>query len=155
VGFLIAEEDTMRGIIALALATAVVVTGCAQRNASVAMEPNVRRATTASQMSSVQREPEDWRRYIANLPIGTTLTLDLADGARVTGNILSVEQDAVIVQPRTRLPSPAKRVPFDAIVALAPQSSKGLNAGNAIAIGAVAGTASFLALFLIFWALGD
>lgn len=95
------------------------------------------------------------RRYIANMPIGTKLTIDLADGARLNGNILRVEQDALIMQPRTRMPSPPKRVPFDTIVALA-QQSEGLNAGRAIAIGAVAGAAAFTAFFLIVWTvLGD
>ena len=89
------------------------------------------------------------------LPIGTKLTLDLADGARVTGNILSVEQDAVVMQPRTRLPSPAKRVPFDLIVAIVPDSSGGVDTGKAVAIGAAAGAVSFVAIFLILWGLGD
>jgi hypothetical protein len=61
----------------------------------------------------------------------------------------------VIVQPRTRLPSPAKRVPFDVIVALAPDSSGGMNTGNAIAMGAIAGATAFVAVFLILWGLGD
>jgi hypothetical protein len=145
----------MRRIIALTLAATLGATGCAQRSTHVAMQAHVRPNTTASRVSTVRRDQEDWHRYIANLPIGTKLTFDLADGSRVTGNILSVEQDAVIVQPRTRLPSPAKRVPFDLIVALAPESSGGINTGNAIAIGAVAGAAAFVAIFFVFWGLGD
>ena len=145
----------MRSIFALVLSLTLVSTGCAQRSMSLATQANARPYTTTSRVSTVQRDPEDWRRYIANMPIGTKLTIDLADGARLNGNILSVEQDALIMQPRTRMPSPPKRVPFDTIVALAPQS-EGLNAGRAIAIGAVAGAAAFTAFFLIVWTvLGD
>ena len=145
----------MKGLTALALTMTLVATGCAQRSTRVAMQANPRPNSTASRVSTVQRDTEDWRRYITNLPIGTKLTFDLADGVRLTGNILSVDQDAVIVQPRTRLPSPAKRVPFDVIVSLAPESSGGMNTGSAIAIGAVAGAAAFVAIFLILWGLGD
>lgn len=145
----------MKGLVALALSVTLVATGCAQRSTRVATQANVRPNTTTSRVSTVQRDAEDWRRYIANLPIGTKLTFDLADGVRLTGNILSVDQDAVIVQPRTRLPSPAKRVPFDVIVGLAPDSSGGMNTGSAIAIGAVAGAAAFVAVFLILWGLAD
>lgn len=145
----------MRSIFAVVLGMTLVSTGCAQRSMSLATQPTVRPYTTTSRVSTVQRDPEDWRRYITNLPIGTKLTIDLADGVRLNGNILSVEQDALIMQPRTRLPSPPRRVPFDTIVALAPQSES-LNAGKAIAIGAVAGAAAFTAFFVIVWAaLGD
>jgi hypothetical protein len=145
----------MKGFIALALTMALAATGCAQRSTRVATQASPRPNTTASRVSTVQRDAEDWRRYIANLPIGTKLTLDLADGARVAGNIVSVEQGAVIMQPRTRLPSPAKRVPFDLIVAIVPDSSGGVDTGKAIAIGAAAGAVSFVAFFLIIWGLGD
>jgi len=145
----------MKGFIALALTMALAATGCAQRSTRVATQASPRPNTTASRVSTVQRDAEEWRRYISNLPIGTKLTLDLADGARVAGNIVSVEQDAVIMQPRTRLPSPAKRVPFDLIVAIVPDSSGGVDTGKAIAIGAAAGAVSFVAFFLIIWGLGD
>jgi hypothetical protein len=148
-------EDNMKPIVALILTVMLVGSGCAQRGASYALHSSTRLQPAARHISLTQRDAEDWRRYIANLPLGTTLQIDLADGSRLTGIILSVEQDAVVVQPKTRLPSPTRRIPFDTIVALAPESSKGLNAGNALAIGAVAGVASFITLFLIVWSLGD
>ena len=144
----------MKLSIFVALVVTLVGSGCAQRRLSVAAPSTVSFTAAAHSRQTVERDPEDWRRYITNLPIGTTLTIDLVDGARVTGVILGVEQDVVIVQPKTRLPSPARRVRFDNIAALAPQSS-GLDAGKAIAIGAATGAASFLALFLIVWAALD
>jgi hypothetical protein len=139
----------MKRIVALVLTVMLVGSGCAQRRVGVGLQSNTRLQAGASHVSTSQRDPEDWRRYVANLPPGTTLQIDLADGSRLTGIILSVEQDAVVVQPKTRLPSPVRRIPFDTIVALAPESSKGLNPGNAVALGAAAGAASFLTLFLI------
>jgi hypothetical protein len=147
-------EDIMTRIVALGLTVMLVFTGCAPRRMNLATQSNLRLQAGTSRASTVERDPEDWRRYIANLPVGTTLTIDLADGARVTGVILGVEQDEVIVQPKTRLPSPVRRIRFDTIVALAPQST-GLDTGKAIAIGAATGAASFLALFLIIWATLD
>jgi hypothetical protein len=145
----------MKPSIFVALVVTLVGSGCAQRRLSIAAPSTVSFTAAAHPAQTVERDPDDWRRYITNLPIGTTLTIDLVDGTRVTGVILGVEQDVVIVQPRTRLPSPARRVRFDTIAALAPRST-GLDAGKAIAIGAVSGAASFLALFLIVWAaLGD
>jgi len=145
----------MKRIVAFALTVMLVGTGCGPRRISLAAQSNMRSQAPASRVSTIQRDPEDWRRYITNLPAGTTLTLDLADGVRVTGIILGVEQDVVLVQPRTRLPSPVRRIAFDTIVALTPESRGGLNAGSAIAIGAATGTAAFIALFVIFWALSD
>ena len=144
---------SLRGFTALALTVTVLATGCAQRT-RVATQASMQPSATASR-SAIQRDAAEWRRYLANLPIGTKLTFELADGIRLTGHIVSVEQDAVFVQPRTRQPSPARRVPFDTIVALGPESPGGLNAGNAIAIGAVAGAAAFMTFFLVIWALDD
>ena len=146
----------MKRIIALVLALALIEIGCAQRSMSLATQPTVRPHTPASRVSPIEREPEDWHRYLANLPAGPKLTIDLADGARVTGIILGVEQDVLVLQPKTRLPTPVRRIPFDTIVALAPESSGGgINVGNAIAIGAVTGAVSFIAIFLLLWGLGD
>lgn len=146
----------MKRMMALALTIAVIGTGCAQRTMSLERQATVRPHSTTSRVPTVQRDPEDWHRYLGNLPAGTRLTVDLADGARVTGIILGVEQNVLVLQPKTRLPSPVRRIPFDTIVALAPESSGGgINAGNAIAIGAIAGAVSFIALFLVLWGLGD
>jgi hypothetical protein len=150
------EEDIMKRIVALVLTAMLVGTGCAQRSVSLAAQASARPHTSGTRLSTVQREPEDWHRYLGNLPAGTKLTIDLADGARVTGIILGVEQDVLVLQPKTRLPTPVRRIPFDAIVALAPESSGGgINVGNAIAIGAVTGAVSFIAIFLLLWGLGD
>jgi hypothetical protein len=59
-----------------------------------------------------------------NLPAGTTLTFDLADGARVTGNPKGVEEDVMIVQPRTWSPSTERRITFDTSVAVTPEFSR-------------------------------
>lgn len=81
--------------------------------------------------------------------------VETTDGKSFTGVLMALEPDVVVVQPRTRLPEPARRIPLDIIVSLAPES-KDLDVGKALTIGIGAGAASFVALFLIVWAaLGD
>jgi hypothetical protein len=149
-------EDIMTRIVALVLTTALVGSGCAQRSARFAVHVETQPQAARTTKDSVrQRDPEVWRRYINSLPLGTTVKADLADGTRLTGTLLGVENDAVIVQPRTRLPAPDRRIAFDMIVSLAPDAGN-LSVGKAIAIGVGAGAASFIALFLIaIGALGD
>ena len=77
--------------------------------------------------------------------------VETTDGKSFTGVLMALEPDVVVVQPRTRLPKPARRIPLDIIVSLAPES-KDLDVGKALTIGIGAGAASFVALFLIVWA---
>lgn len=108
---------------------------------------------TPQQSRPVDREL--LRKYVSQLPLGAMVRVETTDGKSFKGVLMALESDVVVVQPRTRLPEPARRIPFDVIVSLAPES-RDLGVGQALGIGVGAGAASFIALFLIVWAaLGD
>jgi hypothetical protein len=140
--------DVMKRIVALVLTTALVGSGCAQRSALGTVHMDARPQARATKDFVSQRDPEVWSRYVNGLPMGTTVRIALADGTRLTGILLGVEHGTVIVQPKTRLPVPDRRIPLGTIVSLEPDSGN-LNVGKALAIGVGAGAASFIALFLI------
>ena len=146
----------MKRIIALVLTTALVGSGCAQRLATPAAFSIAHAQARAIRDAADPRDLEDRRKYIEQLPAGTAVLIDLADGTQLKATLIGVEQDIVIVQPRTRLPEAYRRIPLQAIVSLSPESASGsLDVGKAMAIGVGAGVASFVALFLIVWTVLD
>jgi hypothetical protein len=140
--------DIMKRITALVLTTALVGSGCAQRLATPVAFSIAHAQARAIRDAADPRDLEDRRKYIEQLPAGTAVLIDLADGTQLKATLIGVELDVVIVQPRTRLPEAYRRIPLQAIVSLSPES-RNLNVGNAMAIGVGAGVASFVALFLI------
>ena len=144
----------MKRILALVLTTALVGSGCAQRLATPAAFSIAHAQARAIRDAADPRDLEDRRKYIEQLPAGTAVQIDLADGTHLKATLIGVEHDVVIVQPRTRLPAAYRRIPLQAIVSLSPES-RNLNVSNAMAIGVGAGVASFVALFLIVWTMLD
>ena len=92
--------------------------------------------------------------FVSRLPVGTNIKLKLDDGATVTGTLMRVEDDAIIVKQRTRLPEPPIRLTLNRIVDADVQRGSGM--GKVIAIGAAVGAgAAFGVLLLLAAVLGD
>jgi len=56
-----------------------------------------------------------WRAYADRIPIGSTLMIRTRGGERLTAVLFVVDDTAMTVKPRTRIPEPAHRVAFDQI----------------------------------------
>ena len=56
-----------------------------------------------------------WRAYADHVPIGSTLTIRTTAGERLTAVLFVVDDTAMTVKPKTRIPEPARRVTFDQI----------------------------------------
>jgi hypothetical protein len=144
----------MPRILLVAFVATLSSAGCAQHR----VMPNTfaiasaQAGTTPQQSRPVDREL--LRKYVSQLPLGATVKVETTDGKSFKGVLMALESDVVVVQPRRRLPEPARRIPFDIIVSLAPES-RDLGVGQALGIGVGAGAASFIALFLIVWSLED
>jgi hypothetical protein len=92
--------------------------------------------------------------FVSRLPVGTSIRLKLDDGAKLTGTLMAVEDDAIIIKRRTRLPEPPIRLTLNRIVDADVQRSSGM--GKAIAIGAGVGAGATLGVLLLLAAmLGD
>jgi len=92
--------------------------------------------------------------FVSRLPVGTNIRLKLDDGATLTGTLMAVEDDAIIVKRRARTPEPPITLTLNRIVDADVQRGSGL--GKAIAIGAAVGVgATFGVLFFLAAIVGD
>jgi hypothetical protein len=110
---------------------------------------------TALAQPSTSTLSEGWTKYIASIPVGTRVRVELADGRRMQAVMMGVEGTEVLLQPRGRLPEPVQRLPLDSVRAIERRENGGVNAGKAILIGAVSGVAAFLGLLAFAFAVAD
>lgn len=92
--------------------------------------------------------PEVWRGFAENLEVGTRITVRMRDGRRVSATLVQVNADALLIQPRTRLPVPVQPVPYEAIASIEREQT-GMSAAKAAAIGIGSGAAAFFGILLI------
>ena len=95
------------------------------------------------------------REMVSAMPLGARVKAQTSGGARLSGTLMGVTGDAVIIKKKTRLPEPAVNVPFAELARIELQTGEGMNAGKVIGIGLAAGAGAILTLFAFFAALGD
>jgi hypothetical protein len=84
---------------------------------------------------------------VKSLPAGTKITITTADGKTLKATLMAVQDEAIIVRPRTRIPEPAQTLPLHRIASVdVQQANDGL--GRAIAIGAGVGAGAALGVLL-------
>lgn len=136
----------MKRRLAVLLIAALILPGCAAK-------PAVRTLTTLppdEPRQAAAGTPADiWRQFAQKLPVGTLVRVSTLDGARFTGTLLIVDDQALTVNPRTRIPEPARRLAFDHIAQLEPTSDSATQLAKAVAIGAGVGGATFLGLLVL------
>jgi hypothetical protein len=94
-------------------------------------------------------QDEVWRTFAQKIDAGTRVKIHLRDGRRITATLLDAQPDGVLLQPRTRIPVPAQRVPYSDIVVMERDDARGIGAGRAVAIGVASGVGAFLGTLLI------
>jgi hypothetical protein len=109
----------------------------------------------AVQGVAAQTAPEVWKQFVERLDVGKELTVQLSDGRRITATLVGTRDDAVLLQPRTRVPVAIQAVPYDAIVRIEPRKG-GHSAAKAVAIGVATGVGVFFGIMaIIVAAVGD
>ena len=93
-----------------------------------------------------------WRSFAGRVEVGTELNVRLHNGQRFRAVLVGVRDDAVLLQPKTRIPVPVQAVSYDAIASLERRQEGGIGAGKAAAIGVGAGVGTFFGLLLILFA---
>jgi hypothetical protein len=102
-----------------------------------------------------QTPADAWRAMAERLEVGSEVNVRLSDGRRVRATLIGARDDAVLLQPRTRVPVPVQAVAYDQIVALE-RRGKGIGPGKAVAIGVATGVGALFGLMAIMVALiGD
>lgn len=106
-------------------------------------------ALAASTPVGAQATADVWRAFVEKVDVGTQLNVRLNDGTRFRAVLVGVRPDAVLLQPRTRVPVPVQPVPYDAILSLERRKDGGIGAGKAAAIGVATGVGAFFGMMLI------
>jgi len=107
------------------------------------------------QIAAAQALPEVWRSFAERLDVGTELNVRLNDGQHFRATLVGVRPDAMLLQPKTRVPVPVQPIPYEAIVRIE-RARHGIGGGKAVAIGVATGVGAFFAtLAITLAAVGD
>jgi hypothetical protein len=105
--------------------------------------------TSLISSTAFAQEAADWRKVAEAIPLGSKIRVQTLEGHRVSGTLMRVDSNAVLVKRDTRRPEPAMSIPFDQMGRI--ERSKeggGVNIAKAIAIGAAAGAGAIVTLIL-------
>lgn len=90
-----------------------------------------------------------WKTFAERLEAGVRIKVRLHDGRRVSATLVQAGEQALLIQPRTRVPVPVQPVPYDTIASIEREAPGSMTAAKAAAIGVGAGAATFLGIFFI------
>jgi hypothetical protein len=105
-------------------------------------------ARAAEQGTPIDRTPEYWYAYVEKLPIGATVQVRTTDGKRQTAVLAVVDRDGITLEPKTRLPEPARRIRFAEIQQLELKEN-GSGILKSMAVGAAVGAGTFLGILIV------
>ena len=93
-----------------------------------------------------QDPPAVTAAYVKTIVPGARVAVTMTDGKRMKGTLMMVQEDAIVVRPRTRVPEPAQTLPLAQIATIETEREGGV--GRAIAIGAAVGAGAAIGVFL-------
>jgi hypothetical protein len=109
----------------------------------------------AAQSAIAQTAPDVWRSFAERLDVGTELTVRLNDGRSFRATLVGVQTDAMLLQPKTRIPVAIQSVPYEEIVRLE-RAKPAAGVGKAVAIGVATGVGTFFGILALLYGLvGD
>lgn len=95
------------------------------------------------------QESADWRKVAEAIPLGSKVKVQRLNGERVTGTLMRVDDNIILIKRDARRPEPAMAIRYDEMGRLErTKESGGVNIVKAIAIGAAAGAGSILTMIL-------
>jgi len=97
---------------------------------------------------TAQTSSEIWRHFAEQVEVGSELTVRLNDGRHFKATLVGVRDNAMLIQPKTRVPVPIQTVPYDDVLRLE-RTKPGIGAGKAIAIGAATGVGAFFGILAV------
>jgi hypothetical protein len=103
----------------------------------------------AAHSVAAQTSSEMWRSFAERIDVGTELNVRLNNGRRFRATLVGVRDNAMMVQPKTRIPVPIQAVPYEDVMQIE-RTRSGIGAGKAVAIGVAAGVGAFFAVVALF-----
>jgi hypothetical protein len=131
-------------LLVLPLSLALALAGCATTG------------TAGAPAAPAGVDPGVLAEYVQKLPPGSAVKVERASRKSIRGTLMKATDQALVVQPRTRVPEPPVEIPLRDVVAVTLDSGgNGANVARAIGIGAAAGAGAALAVFFIILAALD
>ena len=92
-------------------------------------------------------DPSLMAEYVKQLPIGSRVRVERANGDKVRGTLMKATGEVVVVQKRTRIPEPPVEIPITDLRAIEPD--QGSSTGRTVAIAIGAGVGATLGVLLL------
>ena len=106
-------------------------------------------AIDASPAFAQQIEAVAWRQVAEAIPLGTRIKVQTLNGKSLTGTLMRVDSDAVMVKRNSRRPEPAVIVPYETVSRLErEQHGSGVNIGKAMGVSVATGAGIVLTMIL-------
>jgi hypothetical protein len=134
----------MKSTVVLLLCAILAAPGCAASRTP--------RYQTTGQQLTTDRSQSVVADYARQLPIGTRIRATTSNNRTVRGTLIKRSDQAIFVQPRTRLAEPPVEIPLGELMAL-DQELPSSGTGKAVAVGAAAGAGAALGVMLFLFAI--
>ena len=132
----------MRRLVALLLCGSLLGSGCASVNASRRSLPAARNPVQGRVDSALMAE------YVRQLPVGSKVRVNLANGDTVHGILMKHDRDPIVVQRRTRIPETPIEIPLRDILVMELETA-GSNTARNVAIGAATAVGATFGVLLL------
>ena len=99
--------------------------------------------------SAFAQEAEAWRKVAETIPLGSKVRVQTYEGKRISGTLMRVDGNQILVKRNTRRPEPAITVVFDDMSKLERDQHGGSNLAKAAVIGLATGAGVIFSIFLI------
>jgi hypothetical protein len=129
-------------MVALLLCGSLVGSGCASANASRGPLPAARAPAHG------RVDPALMAEYVRQLPVGSKVRVNLANGETVHGVLMQRERDPIIVQRRSRIPETPIEIPLKDILAMELETG-GSNTARTVAIGTATAVGATLGVLML------
>jgi hypothetical protein len=136
----------MKKLIAAALCVALAAPGCvASQGARVQTAPAAPVTTADRQILA---------DFVERLDLGTRVKVTVTGNRTLRGTLVKRTADALVLQPRARVPEPLVEIRYTDLLAIEPETrtnggtTKAIAIGVAVGVGAVVGTLFILAALL-------
>jgi hypothetical protein len=100
-------------------------------------------------------ETAAFRQLAAGIPLGSRIKVQSRRGPRLTGTLMAITADGIVVKRESRVPEPAVSIPYAELTRLHLDERSGFSIGKAIGVGLAAGVGAILTLFAIAMSIDD